>query len=399
MQLHEVAYISRQAIRIMSHSEHRLAPTALMLGNFVTGCTVLAPAGMLVELSRDLGVTIREASLLITFGAVVLCIGSPLTAWLTGRFDRRLLLATAVAVMLAGNLASAFTTNYAVLMTLRLATLAVAALFTPQAAGTIGLIAPVEKRGGLIAYVFLGWSLAAAVGLPLISYVSSHLGWHVAFVGIAAIAAIVLALLLAGLPRGVAGVPVELATWGEVLRNPLILLLLLITCLQIAGQFAVYAFLGPLLVKIGGASPESIAIFFATYGVAGFIGNVIASRVVDRWGAYRSSLVWMGSLLAGAIIWSLGAGILPVMLIGAAIWGLGFASTNSMQQVRLVAAAPPSAGASVSLNTSVLYIGQGLGSAIGGALFARELFFAQGYVAVAFLVLSVGVLLLTKPRS
>lgn len=380
----------------MSLSQHRLAPTALMLGNFVTGCTILAPAGMLVELSRDLGVSIREASLLITFGAVILCIGSPLAAWLTGRFDRRLLLAATVVVMLIGNLASAFTTSYAVLMALRLATLAVAALFTPQAAGTVGLIAPVEKRGGLIAFVFLGWSLAAAVGLPLISYVSGHFGWQVAFGDIAVIAAIVLVLLLVALPRNIAGVTVDLTMWGEVLRNPLILLLLLLTCLQIAGQFAVYAFLGPLLVKLGGASAESIALFFATYGVAGFVGNIIASRVVDRWGAYRSSLVWMGCLLFGATIWSLGAGILPVMLVGAAIWGLGFASTNSMQQVRLVGAAPASAGATVSLNTSVLYIGQGLGSAIGGALFAREMFVAQGYVAIAFLVLSIGVLLLTR---
>lgn len=380
----------------MSLSQHRLAPTALMLGNFVTGCTILAPAGMLVELSRDLGVSIREASLLITFGAVILCIGSPLAAWLTGRFDRRLLLAATVVVMLIGNLASAFTTSYAVLMALRLATLAVAALFTPQAAGTVGLIAPVEKRGGLIAFVFLGWSLAAAVGLPLISYVSGHFGWQVAFGGIAVIAAIVLVLLLVALPRNIAGVTVDLTMWGEVLRNPLILLLLLLTCLQIAGQFAVYAFLGPLLVKLGGASAESIALFFATYGVAGFVGNIIASRVVDRWGAYRSSLVWMGCLLLGATIWSLGAGILPVMLVGAAIWGLGFASTNSMQQVRLVGAAPASAGATVSLNTSVLYIGQGLGSAIGGALFAREMFVAQGYVAIAFLVLSIVVLLLTR---
>ncbi len=50
----------------------RFAPTALMLGNLVTGCAVLAPAGMLPELSADLGVSIRDAGLLITFGAIVL---------------------------------------------------------------------------------------------------------------------------------------------------------------------------------------------------------------------------------------------------------------------------------------------------------------------------------------
>ena len=58
----------------------RFAPTALMIGNLVTGCSVLAPAGMLIELSSDLGVTVHTAGLLITVGAVMLCIGSPLTA-------------------------------------------------------------------------------------------------------------------------------------------------------------------------------------------------------------------------------------------------------------------------------------------------------------------------------
>jgi hypothetical protein len=39
------------------------------------------------------------------------------------------------------------------------------------------------------------------------------------------------------------------------------------------------------------------------------------------------------------------------------------------------------ASASVSLNTSVLYIGQAVGSAIGGVLYGRELLHASGYVA------------------
>ena len=39
-----------------------------MLGNFVTGTSVLAPAGMLPDLAAGLGVTIRDAGLLITFG-------------------------------------------------------------------------------------------------------------------------------------------------------------------------------------------------------------------------------------------------------------------------------------------------------------------------------------------
>jgi predicted MFS family arabinose efflux permease len=41
----------------------RFMPTALMLGNLVTGCSVLAPAGMLPELSAGLGISIHAAGL------------------------------------------------------------------------------------------------------------------------------------------------------------------------------------------------------------------------------------------------------------------------------------------------------------------------------------------------
>jgi predicted MFS family arabinose efflux permease len=69
-----------------------------------------------------------------------------------------------------------------------------------------------------------------------------------------------------------------------------------------------------------------------------------------------------------------------------------------MQQVRLVGAAPPLASASVSLNTSVLYIGQAVGSAIGGVLYARDLLYGAGYVAAAFVALALMMVILTKPR-
>src|ERR1035438_10440978 len=122
------------------HVHRRFAPSALMFGNLVTGCSVLAPAGMLIELSSDLGVTVHAAGLLITFGAIMLCIGSPLTAWLTSRIERRTLLTTTLAVLTLTNVASAFAPDFATLLVVRLVMLAVGSLYTPQAAGTGALI-------------------------------------------------------------------------------------------------------------------------------------------------------------------------------------------------------------------------------------------------------------------
>jgi MFS transporter, DHA1 family, inner membrane transport protein len=366
----------------------RFAPTALMLGNIVTGTSVMAPTAMLGELSSGLDVSIRSAGLLITFGAIVLCVGSPLTAWLTSRIERHRLLTATLAVLALTNAASAFAPDYASLLVIRLIMLAVGALYTPQAAGTAALIVPAEKRGSTIAYVFLGWSLAAAVGLPLITFIASRYGWRAAYGGIG-IAGCVSCLLLAWrLPSGLIGVPVDLKTWTDLGRNPMIGLLLLVTTLQMSGQFVVLTFMGPLLTKLTHASPDAVGLVFAFYGVFGFIGIVIATRIVDSWGPYKTSLLFTSLMLTGLAGWALTAGIYPLMAGSVAIWGLGFASTNSMQQVRLVTAAPALASASVSLNTSVLYIGQAVGSAIGGMLYVRGLFEGVGYVAVAFVALA-----------
>ena len=376
----------------------RFTPTALMLGNIVTGCSVLAPAGMLPELSAGLGISIHAAGLLITFGAITLCIGSPLTAWLTSRIERRTLLATTLAVLAAGNLASAFAPDYASLLVIRLVMLAVGALYTPQAAGTAALLVPAERRGSTIAYIFLGWSLAAAVGLPLITFIASRYGWRAAHGGIGVLGCVSFLLLLVRLPAGLKGTPVDLKTWSEVGRSRTILLLLAITMLQMSGQFAVFTFMGPLLKKLTEASPDAIGMVFALYGISGFLGVAIATRIVDTWGPYRTSLLFTCLLLVGITGWALSAGTIVWMAIAVAIWGLGFASTNSMQQVRLVAAAPPLAPATVALNTSVLYIGQAVGSAVGGLLFAGELLHTIGFVAVGFVVLALILVVLTRPR-
>ena len=162
-----------------------------------------------------------------------------------------------------------------------------------------------------------------------------------------------------------------------------------------SGQFVVFTFMGPLLSKLTQAGPDAIGLVFALYGVFGFIGIVVATRIVDSWGAYKTSLLFTSLLLAGVTGWALSAGIYSLMAGSVAIWGLGFASTNSMQQVRLVAAAPALAPASVSLNTLVLYVGQALGSAIGGVLYARNLLYGAGYVSMGFVALALLTVMLT----
>ena len=376
----------------------RLAKLALMFGNFVIGVAILAPAGMLPELSRGLAVTIREAGLLVTFGAVVLCVGSPLVTWATSGIERRTLLSATIAVVAVGHAASAFAPNYGTLLALRLVMVAVAAIYTPQAASTIALIVPAKERPSAIAFVFLGWSLALAAGLPLITLLA-HLGWRAAYGVLAALAALSLLLLVLGVPERLAGAAVSLRSWGRIARNGSIILLLVITALTTSALFVIFTYLGPLLLKLLDAGPRTIGTFFALFGVAGFIGNVLATRLVTRLGAFATSFVFILSMFIGALVWSLGVGMLAAMAVGIVLQGFGFAAANSMQQARLVAAAPELSSATVALNTSSIYVGQALGSALGGFLFEHEHLLAVGYATVVFFGAALAVLALTRRRG
>ena len=253
----------------------------LMLGNVVIGLTILGPAGMLAELADGLRVGIHDTGLLVTYGAIVLCVGSPLMAWLTTRIDRRALLVSTLVFVAVGQAVSALAPNYSFNLLLRLAVLAVAAVYTPQAAATVSLIVADRERPSAIAFVFLGWSLAIAGGLPLVTLIATHFGWQAVYGVLAVVAAVVAALLFAVLPKGLQGKPLSPQSFVAIAHSKRIMLILLVTLLQTSGQFTVFIYLAPLLKALTGAGAAIAGGFFAFYGVIGLIGNVVASADRD----------------------------------------------------------------------------------------------------------------------
>jgi MFS family permease len=99
--------------------------------------------------------------------------------------------------------------------------------FTPLAAGAAALLVSKEEGAAAISSVLLGWALAIAVGLPLISLTAPQIGWVATYALIGGLAALSFLALLAGLPRGIKGAPVVFATSRAVGRSRALVLLLL----------------------------------------------------------------------------------------------------------------------------------------------------------------------------
>jgi predicted MFS family arabinose efflux permease len=216
--------------------------------------------------------------------------------------------------------------------------------------------------------MFLGFTLSIVVGVPLGNILGAALGWRVALglVGAMSFAsAIWIGLAVSDkLPNS----PIDWKAWRALMRNAALLWLLVTTVLQCAGQFTLYTYLAPALREGLEVDATSIGLLFGWFGMSGLIGNFIASRILDRVGAARIVAACLALIFAAFAIWPLATGSLPAMMLAILIWGLGGFAIHPSQQARLVAIAPALASASVSLNLSATYLGQMLGSVIGGGL-------------------------------
>lgn len=342
---------------------------ALLFGNFVIGCGVMSVAGTLNDISHSLDVSVALAGQLITIGAVVMGLGAPLLAGWVAAFDRRRLLAWALVWYAAGHALSALMPNWAALWPVRALCMLAAAVFTPQAAAAIGHMASAAERGRAITFIFLGWSLASVLGVPIAAWLGETFGWRVAFGAIAALSLAGAAWVYAVMPDGVKPPALSLRAWRDVFTHPVLMAIVLVTALQAAGQFTLFSYLAPFYKRVLGATPTEISALFAWFGVFGLLGNVLLTRHIDRIGAGRAVLATMALVTLSLLLWPFAHGFVWVALVQVP-WALGCFATNSGQQARLGMAAPALAPALMALNTSAIYLGQALGAASGGWLVA-----------------------------
>jgi predicted MFS family arabinose efflux permease len=360
---------------------------ALLAGNFAIGCGVMVVAGSLNDLVRSLQVSVPAGGQLITVAALVMALGAPLVAAAVGGWDRRLLLVLALAWYAAGHAASALAPDFATLLPLRAISVLGAAVFTPQAAAALSVMTAPAERGRAITFVFLGWSLASVVGMPLHSYIGETLGWRWAFGLVALLSAGAAVAVWRAMPGGVKPPALSLADWGRTLTHPLLMGMVFVTVFSAAGQFSLFSYLAPYYRQVIGADAAGVSFLFMWFGAFGLIGNLLLSRWIDRIGVAHCVTLLLAAIASSLLAWPL-AGALWSMALVMAPWALGCFASNSAQQARLGLAAPALAAALMALNTSAMYLGQAIGAASGGALLLRSGFAQLHWAALAWVLVA-----------
>lgn len=354
------------------NSTKRIRLWSLTLGNFAIGTGALVVPGMLNELTNDLHTTAAGIGLIISAFALTVCFGGPFLASWTTTIERRKLLTAALVLYSVAHIAAAFVPGYNSLLAIRIVTALGAAIFTAQAAATAGLLVSPSERGKAIGLVFLGWSIAAVVGVPMGAYLGAHIGWRPTIALVGVISGLTALWVWINIPSKLFVAPMDRAAWKSLFGNTSLLLAIVATALQALGQFTVFSYMARVLKDFIDASPATISVMFACFGITGVLGNVIGTRFMDRVGAARVSMISMSCMTVSLILWPLTRDSLATTVTLTLLWGLGCFSFNSAQQTRLIGLAPSLASASVALNSSALYLGQALGALTGGVIITAE---------------------------
>ena len=343
---------------------------AFLFGNFVIGTGVMLVPGLLIVLSTDLASTVPQTALIITIAAIGMCIGSPVLATLTSRIDRRTLLTGSLGLYAVGHALCAFAPNLTMLIIVRSVTMMGAAVFTPQAAATLGLVIAPERRGAAITGIFLGWSVASVFGSPAAAWLGAHIGWRSTFVVFSAICVVGVIWVWRVVPSGLHGASLSRDAWLRVLKHPALIAILLVTAASASGQFTTFAYIAPFICFLLDSSPNTLSLALIMFGAAGIVGNIWASRRIGRAGAASNVAMSLMSMCVGMVVLAAAGSWLIAFVVGTLAWGAGIFANNSSQQARLVMASPELSGASIALNTSMIYLGQAVGTTVGGAVIA-----------------------------
>lgn len=380
------------------HHPHSPTLWALLAGNFAIGTGVLAPAGLMHDLSQAFAVDAATVGTLIAYGGALLCIEAPVLAFLTNRMDRRRLLVGALFLYALGHAVSALAADFHALLVIRLVMIAAVACFTPQAASALPLLIAPEQRAGAITFIFLGWSLAGAIGIPLINLIGALVGWQAAYLLLAAASGLAGVAVFLTMPSGLQAHRLSITAWHKVLTSGSIWGILGISGIAIAGQYMQYPYIVVELKTRLHTDPFTTATLLAIYGCASILGTILATRVVHLLGVRTTVSTFLGAILLGLILWTAKPSLLPLVGVTMFVWGIGMSPAIAAQQARLIEANPIAASASTSLNTSIVYLGQAAGTFAGGEMLIREHATFSATLAIGMLALALALSLLLHLR-
>ncbi|CAM3054248.1 MFS transporter [Actinomyces slackii] len=330
----------------------------LTIATFVVGTDTFIIAGLLSNISKDLGVPPTSAAQLVTVFSAVFAISAPVLGALTAGWRRDTTLTFGLAVFIVGNILTAIAPTFAVALLSRIVAAAGASFITPSASAITIATIPKERQGRALALVMGGLTTATAIGVPL-GLVIGALNWRYTLWSLVVLGTISLVLIRSK----VQPVMLPAASLKDRLRplsNLRILAVVATTILVVGASMQLFTY----AQIVSGASGKLLIVSLALFGVFNLIGNFTAGKIIDVRGPLICVLICIIGLIGSLATAEFGfaAHLTPLVL---AINGFFVGMFTVPQQARIVKLDPNSAPLLLGLLSSAVYVGFAVASSVG----------------------------------
>lgn len=358
-----------------------LAVPLLSLAAFGSGISLRMTDPMLPLLASDFGVSLGDASLVVTVFAVAYGLSQLFFGPLGDRYGKYFVVACGSFACAIGAILCGLAPGFGALLLARLLAGATAAAIIPLSMAWIGDVIPYGERQPVLARFLIGQILGLSAGVLIGGLAADAHIWRLPFFLVALIFLAVGAALLSlnrRLPpharqvHRVEGARLRrmVAEFRQVVVRPWARLVLLCVFLEGAFLYGAFAFIASHVHRTYGLSLSAAGALVMLFGFGGFLFAVLSRLLVQRLGETGLSL-WGGICLAASL---LAIGIAPVWwwaIAGCFMAGLGFYMLHNTLQINATQMAPERRGAAVSAFASCFFLGQSAGVGIAGMLVER----------------------------
>jgi len=332
----------------------------------VVGTDLFVVSPLLPAISARFGVTPGAAGNTVTLFSIVYVLGAPWFGSLADRIGRRRVLVIGLVGFGVANLLTGLAPWFWLVLVARVLAGLAAAAVSPSVYALVGGSAPAGRRGVWMSTAVAGFLISLTTGAPSGTALAAVLGWQAVFVVLAALSGVLAVVNAFAWPTA--------ATGAAATTPPPIALSVRLRAVTVTGLwgFAVYAFytyLGTGLSTEAHLSTGLVALALVVYGVGAVIGSLGGGRLADRYGAGRvatTSLALVAVMLL--VVDLLLPTSVPLLLASLLVFAVCAYPCLPSYQARLVATFPANSGSLLAWNSSSMYLGTSLGSAVGGLL-------------------------------
>lgn len=342
---------------------------------FAFGLSEFVVAGLVSAMAEGLQARIEAAGAAVAVYAFGAAIGAPLvTALLSQWKDRRILL-LAMAALAVGSVLMSLSPTLPLLLAVRFVVGLAHGVFMAVASDAATRLVDEPRAGRALSVVWLGLTLALALGVPLGTFLGSVWSWRAVFLGIGALGLAGIAGLLCFMgrqddkPRR-AGIRAGL----RAILNPRMLITAGVGALASVATFCFFSFISPYLLRVTGANVEWLSAAMLLFGLLSIAGNLLGGYLADAMDADRAALLALGGLAATllGLYFFRGSGFAVVGLAG--VLGMVFFCIVTMLTMRLLRLAqryvPESTAVAAGLNIASFNLGTALGGGLGSLTIA-----------------------------